>query len=171
MRTPGLALAGLALAAIVLGPTISAEVPMLVGAAGAGTGTYVHSSNSGFFVCPLSAVGFEHVFVSASIGLQAGGAPKTFGQAVDDFAESAYPCAMGTNVAFGLPDWRGNPHQGYAADRVTDLGPLAGITTERLRVSSFDQAPVHVSYWAQTVGGPAPSTWWVEADLLQARWS
>lgn len=159
------------LLAAVAATAAAGPLPMLVGSAGAGLGAYTHSSNSGFFHCPVAAVTFQHSFVTGTLGLQASGAPKTFGQSVEDFGEHALPCGMGTNVAFGIPDWSGNPQDGYRADRVTDLGPLAGVTTEQLRISSFDQPPVHVSYWAQTVGGPAPSTWWLEADMVQAQWS
>lgn len=163
MRAAALALALLALAAL---PVASSAA--MLGAVGAGLGAYGHHSNSGDFVCPTALVTFTHQKTGQGLVLHAAAVPPTFGQAVEDFIDHVMPCSLGTIVAFGITDFTGSPETGYEAYRVTDYGVLAGVTTEWLRISPVIYQPVHVSYQAETVGGPAPSHWWVEADLFRA---
>lgn len=163
MRAAALALTLLAVAAL---PGASSAAMLF--AAGTGLGAYGHHSNSGDFVCPTAAVTFTHQKAGALLVLQASGVPPTFGQTAEDFANHVMPCSLGTFVAFGITDFTGSAEQGYEAYRVTDYGTLAGITTEWLRISPVIYQPVHVSYQAETVGGPAPSHWWVEADMVRA---
>lgn len=164
MRGAALGLAVIALATL----PVAHGAPMMAGAWAAGPGAYGHHSNSGDFVCPLAGVAFTHQLTGGFLALRASGAPQTFGQAVTDFANALMPCTLGTQAIFGAATFSGNPETGYDAYQSVDLGEEAGVTTEWLHVDAFTSDPVHLTFHAQTVGGPAPSAWWVEADLVQA---
>ncbi|MCA1814683.1 MAG: hypothetical protein LC624_12185 [Halobacteriales archaeon] len=134
--------------------------------AGAGVGAYGHDSASGHEVCPYSPVTVAKEPVGPILSLRAGGPPDPQTLPVSSAEDYAYMCTLGVTVTFD--NFTGTPEQGYRAYRVTDYGELAGVTTELLTITPLDQSTVRVEYGASTVGGPAPSSWWVHAVLLKA---
>jgi hypothetical protein len=91
--------------------------------------------------------------------------PPTLGPL--DAGEAESMCAMGTTVSWEATHFTGSPETGYSAWRQVFHSERAGTTTEWLETGPLTQLPVHVTFQAQTIGGPAPSAWFAEGDLTE----